>query len=208
MTDHNLTPEIFGDFGLHLENMKREKTMTRAISQLTIRAIQQMGFNVYIQTENKRIPSWLVYTSCDRIGYLQTGYFGGFDISTLHKPCKNNGNGFRVSESVELTRENLFSGFSKPRWAFSRIVKQWESPQEFFESSPYNRQYKRVLYTVSNGNQLVFSRDYMGAIGDALAMVRDNNTLCWESVSVYNERGAFYDWIKAANELFNTKDGM
>ena len=27
MTDHNLTPEIFGDFGLHLENMKRKKTM-------------------------------------------------------------------------------------------------------------------------------------------------------------------------------------
>ena len=207
MTDHNLTPEVFGDFGLHLENMKREKPMTRAISQLTIRAIQQMGFNVYMQTDNKRTPSWLVYTSCDRIGYLQTGYLGGFDISTMHKPCWTNGTGFRVEESVELTRENLLLGFTRPDWASGLNVTQWENPKEFFGSSPYNKQYKRVLYTVSNGTQLVFSRDHMGAIGDALEMARDNKA-CWESVSVYDEDGFFYDWIKAANQLFNTKSGV
>ena len=208
MTDHNLTPEIYGDFGLHLENMKRGKTMSRAISQLTIRAIQQLGFKVYMQTENKRVPSWLVYTSCDRIGYLQTGgRFGGFDVSTEHKPCKNSGSGFRVANSVELTRENLLRGFTRPSWASGLNVTQWESPKEFFESSPYNKQYKRVFYTVSNGTQLVFNRDYMGAIGDALAMARDNNTP-WESVSVYDEEGFFYDWIKAADQLFNTSMGM
>ena len=207
MTDHKLTPEVFGDFGLHLENMKREKPMTRAISQLTIRAIQQMGFNVYMHMDNKRIPSWIVYTSCNRIGYLQTGYLGGFDISTVHKPCKHNGTGFRVTDNAELTRENLLLGFSKPEWAQSLKVQPWESPKEYFDSSPYNKQYKRVFYTVSNGNQLVFNRDYMGAIGDALAMARDSKAP-WESVSVYDEEGLFYDWIKAADQLFNTSMGM
>jgi hypothetical protein len=207
MTDHNLTPEIFGDFGLHLENMKGEKPMTRAISQLTIRAIQQLGFKVYMQTDSKRIPSWLIYTSCNRIGYLQSGYFGGFDISTVHKPCKHNGTGFRVTDNAELTRENLLSGFTKPDWASGINVTQWESPKEFFDSSPFNKQYKRVFYTVSNGTQLTFSRDYMGAIGDALAMARDNKAP-WESVSVYDEDGLFCDWIESANQLFNTSMGM
>lgn len=181
--------------------------MTRAISQLTIRAIQQHGFTVYMQTDNKRIPSWLVYTSCNRIAYLQSGYFGGFDISTEHKPCKNNGTGFRVADNAELTRESLLSGFNKPDWAQSLKVQSWENPKEFFESSPYNRQYKRVFYTVSNGTQLAFNRDYMGAIGDALAMARDNKAP-WESVSVYDEDGLFCDWIKAADQLFNTSMGM
>ena len=181
--------------------------MTRTISQLTIRAIQQHGFKVYMQTDNDRIPSYLIYTSCNRIAYLQTGDYGGFDISTEHKPCKNNGSGFRVASSVELTRENLLLGFSKPDWAQSLKVQPWESQKEFFESRPYNRQYNRVFYTVSNGTQLVFNRDYMGAIGDALAMARDNKAP-WESVSVYDEDGLFYDWIKAANQLFTTNMGM
>ena len=69
------------------------------------------------------------------------------------------------------------------------------------------RKMGKPIWTITDGKETLESRDYMDAISQALKLARKPENI-QESVTVYDERGAFYDWIKAANELFNTKDGM
>lgn len=52
------------------------------------------GFKVYAP-ETER-PTWFYFVEGNSIGYAQRSYFGGIDISTVHKPCREYGTGFSV----------------------------------------------------------------------------------------------------------------
>jgi hypothetical protein len=55
-------------------------------------------FKVYVtNTEN---PTYCYFIKNDKIGYCQDSYFGGIDFSSVHKPNKDCGTGFRIYEGV------------------------------------------------------------------------------------------------------------
>jgi hypothetical protein len=109
--------------------------------KLTARLLLQIineGYDVYMSND-KQWQSYCYYTDGKNIAYLQCGNFGGFSISTVHKPNKNSGTGFRMPEidSYYPTNKDLKSAFCiAPNWANNtdrQSVVKYKDFKEFTE---------------------------------------------------------------------------
>lgn len=71
---------------------------------------------------------------------VETNSFGGYNISSIHKPNTRTGTGFRLAEGVELTGKlinDCLSTFA-PAWAYGNqqdidSVKKYESLEDFIK---------------------------------------------------------------------------
>ena len=88
--------------------------------QTLIDTVKAAGFKVFVKPGD---VTWLYFTDADekRIGYLQWDRSGYAEISSVHKPNKNSGTGFKLDPIPRLDRENLEKAFTHaPSWASSR----------------------------------------------------------------------------------------
>ncbi len=112
----------------------------RDISSELIDTIAAQGFSVYLPTSGRK--TYLFFTDGTRIGYLQTGDFGGLDLSTVHIPNKYSGIGFKItddSDSISVpTREVLERAFwHAPSWASTadrEATIKWRDMKTFLAS--------------------------------------------------------------------------
>lgn len=84
-------------------------------------AISDCGLDVY---QSESCKTYCFYTDGIRIAYFQNCSVYGWTLTTVHKPCKEIGNGFGVGNIAKLDRESLERGFSHaPNWACHYIGK-------------------------------------------------------------------------------------
>lgn len=89
----------------------------------------------YTKEGDKEKKTWLIFSIDNQIGYVQAEY-SGVTISTIHKPCKECGTGFGVTEDaiINTTLDNLNEAFiTAPNWAKRKIdaVKKYKDIEEY-----------------------------------------------------------------------------
>ena len=92
-----------------------------AIQEL-INEAKAQGFTVYAP---EKLTTYFYYTTGEKIGYCQWDRVQGRSFSTVHKPCNENGTGFKVDSFQE--------GFCfAPHWARSAAgIVKFNSWDEF-----------------------------------------------------------------------------
>ena len=97
-----------------------------AIQELINEAMAQ-GFAVYAP---EKLKSYFYFTDGKKIGYCQWDGIRGCSFSTVHKPCKENGTGFKVDSFQEalcfapywaintagVIKFNSWDEFSRKHW--------------------------------------------------------------------------------------------
>lgn len=107
--------------------------------------IKAAGMKVYISnwSNSSANPTYFHFTDGDKIGYCQESpYFGGIQFSTVHKPCRECGTGFGLSDDkagldakFNPSIENAKRAFiHAPNWATRtdyEAVKKYANWDEF-----------------------------------------------------------------------------
>jgi len=105
--------------------------------------IKAAGFKVYWSrwSDDTRKATYFHFTDGTNIGYCQEGYFGGIRFSTVHKPCRECGTGFGLTDDPGIyspTIEDAKQAFIiAPNWAKIndlKAVKKYANWQEFVKS--------------------------------------------------------------------------
>jgi hypothetical protein len=106
--------------------MTNNNTTTVFKSQLvadTADMIKAAGLKVYVSlwSSSTSKPTYFYFTDGENIGYCQEGYFGGIMFSTVHKPCRECGTGYRLTDdpgTYQPTIEDAKQAFIMfPKWA-------------------------------------------------------------------------------------------
>jgi hypothetical protein len=88
--------------------------------------------------------SWFKYEKDGKIGYVQLDRYNS-TFSSVNKPCKECGTGFRVSgDYAELTIENALKAFYMPQWAISQyrsFVKPYKNLEEIRDNDKILKYY-------------------------------------------------------------------
>ena len=81
------------------------------------------GFRVFVSAKEffpNQKKTYYYVVKDNNIGYVQLDYFGGLDFSTVNKPSKNHGTGYRINEEghYKPTIKDAEDTFLlKPAWA-------------------------------------------------------------------------------------------
>jgi hypothetical protein len=95
--------------------------------------IKSCGYRVFVR--DLKQPTYCYYTDGINIGYAQWCNDPG--VSTIHKPNKHCGTGFKVSDSI--TAMNLKAGFSvAPEWA-TQADRQEAAKQKYADWNEFAR---------------------------------------------------------------------
>lgn len=96
------------------------------------------GVRVFAQDwEREHSPvTYLHFTKGNMIGYVQLGYFGTYEYSTVHKPSKGNGTGFSLKRD-NIAPLDYSKAFYPPNWAMRYAVTKYRDWEEFVKSRAY-----------------------------------------------------------------------
>ena len=122
--------------------------MTYPITPEAIAAINAAGFDVYMR---KPSDTYALFTDGMRIGYIQHERFRGYSLSTVHKPNRETGTGFKAVEGLsesDLTAEKLEKAFAHaPSWAPPKqheSVKKYKDMTEYLTKDSFNAGYTLI----------------------------------------------------------------
>lgn len=93
--------------------------------------LKENGFKLYTSVSEGEKPSWAHIVKDDNIGYIQCAYFGGISFSTEHKPNKNCGTGFG------LTENGIYNPTVKDAERTFIIAPHWAKPQDIQQVVKY-----------------------------------------------------------------------
>ena len=100
--------------------------------------IKSLGFDVYVVKD----PEWCYgyFVEGGSFAYFQLGSFGGLEVSTCHKPCKNWGSGFGVDVGISPTKHSLRRAFLTPTgWGGRRVsVTKYANFDEYINNHKYS----------------------------------------------------------------------
>ena len=101
--------------------------------------LKKNGFNVFVNA-NQKSPSYIKFEDKNgNLGYCQSNDLGGgLDFSTVHKPNKKTGTGYRMGSNVyEPTIDHAKSAFTRmPHWASSSdwdTIKKYKNMADYME---------------------------------------------------------------------------
>ena len=109
--------------------------------------IQSCGFDVYMRPG---ADTYLYFTDGTRIGYLQEERFGGYSLSTVHKPNSTSGTAFSIAQGIDvfdIDKQALERCFSLgPDWAHHHFAsaKKWPDMATFLKANSFNASYELV----------------------------------------------------------------
>jgi len=94
-----------------------------------VKKLLKDNMSVYTTLYSKdRKNTWIYFTDGINIGYTQYDKYTGLDFSTVHKPNKSTGTGFKVGS---LPEQEYWKAFSKPYWAFNMESVRFENWESF-----------------------------------------------------------------------------
>jgi hypothetical protein len=124
---YNVKPEINAKF-------KSEEMKNLAVDLL------KHGFKIYT-SDNMENVGYFHYVKDGNIGYAQEEYFGGISFSSVHKPNRQTGTGFRITEEgiPNATVQDAMKAFiTAPTWAKDKnSVVKYKSWDDYL-STPTN----------------------------------------------------------------------
>ena len=89
-----------------------------------IQQAKKKGFEVYAP---EKLTSYFYFSKDDKVGYAQLDRMTGPSFSTVHKPNKSTGTGYKVGSFSEAL-------CFKPMWACSRdVVVKYDSLSDFLK---------------------------------------------------------------------------
>lgn len=95
--------------------------------------IKELGYKVFVCSNSNSSYGYIVDSS-ERIGYFQLNY-GSLSFTTVHKPCRMCGTGFRVAEDVRVLTSDIINRcfINVPNWAIndSKYVIKYKNLEEF-----------------------------------------------------------------------------
>jgi hypothetical protein len=90
--------------------------------QELIQEAKRQGFTIYAP---ETLSTYFWFTDGERIGYAQTNQLTGPSFSTVHKPCKHAGTGYRADTMAEALTH-------RPQWVTrNEPVIKYRNPAEF-----------------------------------------------------------------------------
>ena len=124
----------WGNDGLliHLNTTKMKTIFKDHLLNSFANELLNNGFRLLVPVE----PStYCHYEKGGNLGYCQRDYFGGLTFSTVHKPSKENGTGFRVSDATyEPTIKDAESAFRvAPFLANSKGILKYTSFDDYLK---------------------------------------------------------------------------
>jgi len=108
----------------------------------------KMGCTVYQHNPEK--DTWFYYTDGTNVGYAEFSRRDSASLSSVHKPSRRVGTGFKITGRWEHIDENLMRiamTMHAPGWASDsdrRAVVKWRDWNEFKNSSPWNAGHEEV----------------------------------------------------------------
>ena len=80
--------------------------------------LKSEGFKVYT-SDSKKEPTYYFFVKDNKIGYVQNDTSIGLHFSTVHKPCREAGTGFRIHDTIlEPTIQHAKDCFiHRPSWS-------------------------------------------------------------------------------------------
>lgn len=86
-----------------------------------IQKAKRQGFTVYAP---ETLTTYFYISKNDKIGYCQHGRTTGPTFSTVHKPCKHAGTGYKVDTMAEAIAH-------RPHWASNEQISKYKSTADF-----------------------------------------------------------------------------
>lgn len=112
-----------------------------------VNTLKDNNFEVYTSAKTEDY-SYCFFVKDNKIGYVQTAYFGGLTFSTVHHGCRSCGTGFGLNDDgiCNPTIEDAENAFMiAPYWASQYIkdVKKYKSWEDY-TSKPINQILKYI----------------------------------------------------------------
>ena len=107
--------------------------------------IKSCGYRVFIRPSACNVENeYCFYTDGTRIGYAQwSGY--STHVSSVHKPCRQNGTGYQVSEKITCETLHAATTTVQPGWDRGGIdVKKYADWDAFHNASAFNSKFIEV----------------------------------------------------------------
>ena len=115
-----------------MEAMTKKQRQVKDLTEFA-QILKDNGFAVLVSA--KHPFEWLHICKGGKFGYVQANYYGGFDFSTVYKPCKNHGSGAGVLDMVDLTIANAEKSLYNPHWNYSPDIKQYKDVDSFINAT-------------------------------------------------------------------------
>jgi len=122
-------------------------TTNEDLNKLAIELINA-GFTVI--GSNYENPKYFNYFKDGNMAYVQIHRFGGFDFSTVHKPCKECGTGTRIITADQPTLKNAIRAWKECGITIKlhdiKFIKKWQSVEEYL-NAPMHRE-SNYIFTI------------------------------------------------------------
>jgi hypothetical protein len=92
--------------------------------QEMIEQAKREGFTVHAP---KTLTTYFYFSKDDKIGYYQHGRATGPTFSTVHKPCKHAGTGYKADTMAAAIEH-------RPHWASNEPINKYKSTDDFLAS--------------------------------------------------------------------------
>lgn len=100
--------------------------------------LKSNGFDV-LRPANADYNTWIKIHKDGKFGAICCSYFGGFDFSTVHKPCRECGTGYSIEKESALTIKNAEKTLIfAPNWATGKEIaeiKKYKDITDFLNST-------------------------------------------------------------------------
>jgi len=111
-------------------------TTAKNLSEFT-EVLKAAGFTVLVP---EKYDTWLYFYKDGKFGTVSKDRITGFNFATVHKPCRECGTGYRVTEDfADLTIKNANLALSHhPNWATAsdaKAIRKYSSIEDFINSS-------------------------------------------------------------------------
>lgn len=111
-------------------------TTAKNLSEFT-EVLKAAGFTVLAP---EKYDTWLYFYKDGKFGTVSKDRITGFNFGTVHKPCRECGTGYRMTEDfADLTIENANLALSHhPNWATPsdiKAIRKYSSIEDFINSS-------------------------------------------------------------------------
>lgn len=104
--------------------------------------LKDEGFTVLRPESDEYFTKWFFFFKDGKFGTVSNNGFRGFTFSTVHKPCRECGTGYRIGEDFEdLTVKNALACFvTAPNWANRndiKAIRKYKDVAEFLEKNKW-----------------------------------------------------------------------
>lgn len=102
--------------------------------------IKSCGYRVFIRPSTRNVENeYCFYTDGTRIGYAQWRDYRPSVVGSVHKPSRENGTGYQVSEKINRETLDYAINLVKPGWDRSKVpVVKYANWEEYHSANKFN----------------------------------------------------------------------